>query len=481
MSPSIRDKSTYAGGLPRPRQGSEQRDLGEPPITVGIIGAGAAGLYASLIIDSLADPRITYEIFDANPMRGRKGGGRLYTYEFPNGGSDDYFDVGAMRFPDIPCMKLVFDLIRDNPASPIAGILTEDIIECQHSTPEDLSFYNGIVKSAAELSSVPPPLDPFDTKINAPASVTETISLATESLRAPFLQQPVDFPLAWANLMQWDQYSTRAYLTKVNPKCSDAIINYMETLVTSQGLFDQALSETVMIDLIFYGGAEIKWYSIRGGTGKIADAMKSAMTKPVQYDKRAIYIAPVLSSQDTRTSTAKSEQPQATSIDVMVAGEKKPRNYKHVISTMPFSCLRMVDTARCGFSWNLQTAIRALHYGAGVKVGIRFSRRWWEDDSLARGAHHGGASSTDRPARMVLYPSYGINENTGATLIASYTWAEDAVRIGSLANSPSELLVVAGIIKDLADMHQMDHDDLANLVEDYKIHDWSADDTIMGQ
>ena len=108
MSPSIRghyakmiledhhrtllgNKSTYAGGLPSPRQGSEHRALGDPPITVGIIGAGAAGLYASLIINSLDDPRITYEIFDANPMRDRKGGGRLYTYKFPNGGLDDYF------------------------------------------------------------------------------------------------------------------------------------------------------------------------------------------------------------------------------------------------------------------------------------------------------------------------------------------------------------------------------------------------------
>ena len=60
-------------------------------VKVGIIGAGAAGLYAGLIIDSLADPRITYDIFDADPMTDRKGGGRLYTYDFPNGGVNDYF------------------------------------------------------------------------------------------------------------------------------------------------------------------------------------------------------------------------------------------------------------------------------------------------------------------------------------------------------------------------------------------------------
>lgn len=76
------------------------RGPADSPVTVGIIGAGAAGLYASLIIDSLADSRITYEIFDANPMKDRSGGGRLFTYNFPNGGPNDYFvssytDAGA--------------------------------------------------------------------------------------------------------------------------------------------------------------------------------------------------------------------------------------------------------------------------------------------------------------------------------------------------------------------------------------------------
>lgn len=77
----------WRGGLPQPRKPVPR----DGPVKVGIIGAGAAGLYAGLIIDSLADPRITYDIFDANPMRDRTGGGRLYTYNFPGGGINDYF------------------------------------------------------------------------------------------------------------------------------------------------------------------------------------------------------------------------------------------------------------------------------------------------------------------------------------------------------------------------------------------------------
>ena len=45
------------------------------PVKVGIIGAGAAGL----IVDSF-DSRITYDIFDADPMKDLEGG------VYPGGG-----------------------------------------------------------------------------------------------------------------------------------------------------------------------------------------------------------------------------------------------------------------------------------------------------------------------------------------------------------------------------------------------------------
>jgi hypothetical protein len=99
----------YSHGLPRPRA-PMPRDPKGVPVTVGIIGAGAAGLYASLIIDSLADPRITYETFDANPMKDREGGGRLYTYsDFPGGGANDYF-VSSFRRTFLQIFHLTYIL-----------------------------------------------------------------------------------------------------------------------------------------------------------------------------------------------------------------------------------------------------------------------------------------------------------------------------------------------------------------------------------
>jgi hypothetical protein len=94
-----------------------------PEMKVCIVGAGAAGLFTAMIFDWLKEKskcrvipelNISYDIFEANPQE--RLGGRLYTYKFPStpkyqSGDHDYYDVGAMRFPENPIMKrLVFNI-----------------------------------------------------------------------------------------------------------------------------------------------------------------------------------------------------------------------------------------------------------------------------------------------------------------------------------------------------------------------------------
>lgn len=65
------------------------QDAGGGEIKVGIIGAGAAGLYAAMILDWLGpESGFTYEILEADPVR---VGGRLYTHKFPKGEVNDYY------------------------------------------------------------------------------------------------------------------------------------------------------------------------------------------------------------------------------------------------------------------------------------------------------------------------------------------------------------------------------------------------------
>jgi monoamine oxidase len=197
--------------------------------------------------------------------------------------------------------------------------------------------------------------------------------------------------------------------------------------------------------------------------------MAEMLNTPVQKGKRVIKIG---------------FADDGASLDVLVAGEDKPRSYDHVVSTLPFGCLRQVDTSQCLFSWKLQTAIRTLHYDTSVKVGIQFKKRWWEE-AKPKLNHKGGVSSTDRSTRTVVYPSYGIGkEGTGATMIASYTWAQDAARMGALVQekgSPADQLLLDLIIGDLAVMHNLDPAYLRSLVIDHQAFDWYNEPNAAGK
>lgn len=70
---------------------------------VCIIGAGAAGLYIAMILDDLSIPELSYDILEADD----RIGGRMYTHYFSET-KHDYYDTGAMRFPQIPIMDRTF-------------------------------------------------------------------------------------------------------------------------------------------------------------------------------------------------------------------------------------------------------------------------------------------------------------------------------------------------------------------------------------
>lgn len=84
---------------------------GPPPkkdgkFKVGIVGAGAAGLFTAMILDflnsRLENLNIDYDILEAGNET--RLGGRLYTHYFsPN--KLDYVDMGAMRFPKNEIME----------------------------------------------------------------------------------------------------------------------------------------------------------------------------------------------------------------------------------------------------------------------------------------------------------------------------------------------------------------------------------------
>jgi NADPH-dependent 2,4-dienoyl-CoA reductase/sulfur reductase-like enzyme len=81
----------------RPALEKKKQNVDPGNIKFCIVGAGVAGLYTALILEKLG---IDYEILEASD----RIGGRIYTHHFTED-KHDYYDIGAMRFPDNPIMK----------------------------------------------------------------------------------------------------------------------------------------------------------------------------------------------------------------------------------------------------------------------------------------------------------------------------------------------------------------------------------------
>ncbi|CAE6420362.1 unnamed protein product [Rhizoctonia solani] len=460
---------------------------------IGIIGAGIAGLYTALILDWLNrdGPQFSYEILEANPDR---IGGRLYTHHFKtkNPGTYDYYDVGAMRFPSIPWMKPVhdlFDYLELNKLGLIIPYIMSD------KAGNNISYFNGQVLSARQIEAQinAGQYDVFNTGL----SLEESPETIFKSVFGPFKKKlSSEDPAVWKagleELFEYDDWSTRTFMRfrpdrmmDISPgRLPQEIISYLETLDTSTGNYDQAFAESVL-DSVDFDTPGTTWVCIKGGAEVIADKARKMVKEKqnVHLGKQVSAIAPRISK----------DGKDVTGVYLTIHGEENDRVYDHVISTMSLSCLSVVDMSKCKLDWKTRWPIRQLHYDASVKVAIRFSERWWEDSKLVA-PQIGGVSSTDRPTRVVVYPSYGIpkepgtkegsetKKEYGTTMIVSYTWAQDALRLGSGVNESTlsqELLDV--ILKDLTDMHGIKDDKLLRqLMIDHHAWDWTHDKFTMG-
>ena len=66
----------------------------------------------------------------------------------------------------------------------------------------------------------------------------------------------------------------------------------------------------------------------------------------------------------------------------------------------------------------MKNAIAAVPYGASVKVGLEFKRRFWEEDDQI----YGGISQTNLPIRNISYPSTGFFSKGPGVLLGCYAF-----------------------------------------------------------
>ncbi|KAI0894616.1 FAD/NAD(P)-binding domain-containing protein [Annulohypoxylon nitens] len=435
-----------------------------PPRKVCIVGAGIAGLYIAMILDSLKIPNLTYDILEANS----RVGGRVYTHHFSDT-QHDYYDIGAMRFPEIPIMKRTFDLFK----------LTDmPLIPYYLNGPRTLDLFNDHFSD--ESSS-----DPYHVSITNGGSVkddvVDNVGEIINGVFGPYKEKLAeDFDTGFDELKKVDDCSTREFLKRGGPNGQQTqydffSIQWMETLNTSTNLFDQAFSESVMDSFDFdYPESDVKWYCINGGTTLLIDAMKERLETKIETEKRVESI-----SMDWESS-------KEGNMSVKCAGETDPRSgYSTVFATPALGCLARMDLRTLNLHPSHKDAIRSLHYDDSVKVALQFKYPWWIVDC---GITSGGVASTDLPLRTCVYPSYNIDDDKDkpAVLLASYTWSQDANRMGSLVDQhqpPNEDELVELILQNLARLHGrfMKYEQIKELFTGvYHAYSWSHDPTTAG-
>lgn len=171
----------------------------------------------------------------------------------------------------------------------------------------------------------------------------------------------------------------------------------------------------------------------------------------------------------------------------VVTSDSTTHQFSHVISTIPLPVLRMIDLSGARLLPMQANALRQLNYGSSVKIGMQFKTAWWTTAKDKDGKCLkivGGQSFTDRPLRTVVYPSFGkdIDAGTTTTLTASYCLNEDATRLGALVGfDDSEATMVTFVLKELADLHNVDVSFLRDQLIDHKVWDWGRDPLTMGK
>ncbi|KAI8284066.1 hypothetical protein K4K60_002228 [Colletotrichum sp. SAR11_57] len=422
------------------------------PLKVGIIGAGAAGLYAAILLDSLG---IDYDIHEVSD----RIGGRIYTYRFDqdtwaNSTSADpayydYYDVGAMRFPPMPYM----DRVIGNKSWSLIPYINQRVAE-QHQVVKkpyifkaDNTFrrFNDITAQLQDPNSASPSWYHIDIPgDNQPFEASSASDVWANQVKTLTDALSVDFTSGFDLLMQYDSMTAREFLLDRNFTNSE--IDWLETVNDATGHYDMySMSQAVLEQWIFSSADINNWSLINGGMDMLTKGMTLvAKNKPILNNK-------VTDIRKNSDGTLK-----------VVVNSTQEFDYAHVISTVPLGALQIINTTELDLSYSQKSAIRTLQYDPSTKIGLKFKSRWWEN--LSTGAFKGGV------------------ENVG-TMIASYVWGQDSSRLGSYLNphnpttqapfQPESVnTLVDFTLRDLAELNGVSHDFILSQYEGYHVYDW---------
>jgi monoamine oxidase len=393
---------------------------GKTPHVV-IVGAGLAGLCAAY---ELQEKGWTYTILEAS----NRTGGRVWTRQFdPERGY--YWDRGAMRIPE--AHKLVnryldhFELERRpfimdseatlNYADGYISAKGDDIKQVYGLGADEAAFPDlwSLIKDVANGT------DP-EFRLNA-RELRELKKGNTFTTR---------------KLIELDRLSLRHLMQALRlngQPLSDAAIQFM--LFVSSNFTIQHGAATEFLREEKLGIWTGQFWEIKDGTSKLPAAIVATLNEQPKLGCEVI---------ELRQSVRRG---RVTAVYESKGGGGEVEG-DYLICTMPLPVLARTRV-NPPFSADKRRAIVEVSYDSGTKIAVLAKERFWEK----KHGIYGGITKTDLITGQMIYPSDNAFKDgkrsldpavsdTPGVLVASYTWGQDARRLGALQAKEREAFVV---------------------------------------
>jgi monoamine oxidase len=160
-----------------------------------------------------------------------------------------------------------------------------------------------------------------------------------------------------------------------------------------------------------------------GGMGMVGQAFARELGPLIRYNAKVIDI-----DQNEHGVSVTYE-------DLSAGSAKQTAKADWCICTIPLSILGQIPLKVGG---PMAQAIAAVPYNTGLKVGLQFKRRFWEEDEHI----YGGITYTDLPIGQISYPSSRYFSDGKGVLLGAYIWdMGNAMRFSSM--SPAERVAKA--------------------------------------
>ena len=383
------------------REGLDRRP--QPGKRVLILGGGIAGLVAAFELRRQGHDPLVLEAQ-------QRVGGRVQTLrDFAPG---QYAEAGAMRIPRVHDLTLAY--------CELFGLELRPFVM---GNPSTLVYIDGQRMTVEEADREPDRL-PFELAEHERGKTwTQLWDEATQEFRDQYEKGGVE---SLDSLLHgYDHYSTREFL--VARGFSEGALELYGVMSFREANMNAAVVEQLR-EIV--GRSFEDMQEIVGGMDLLPRAFYAQVAENVRFGAEIMSIE---------------QSPDDVTVHYRTHAGRYSAKGDYAICALPFSVLRDIEVTGQGFSREKQKAIRELNYNASGKILFQVRHRFWEqEDGII-----GGTTVTDLPIRRICYPSFSDPNDERGTLLASYTWGQDALRWGAMDAETA----IEQALEDVAKIH----------------------------